>query len=450
MVRAQANEEFAQELRNARLVAKGGQQRFVPETFESEVVVGQVMERVHYFISVSEFQETFVVNPLDVPEIAPFVSEFKDEYGRPVQGVLATHPQHPFRTLKTMSCCTSTLAKKLLESRRQIRPHQGEALQTWFLEANQKVASRQLNAPLGAVPDVERLRAWAQAVVEQRAAPRNVEPAPAPAAPLENAAAVPAQEEEDEIEESDGFDWNSVVPGPESSRKRKGKGKNKGRGKTAKGKGGAGGRPSAILPRTPAVPARPPSSRDSGRDDDRSRSPGERSVRTSGAHATAGSMNGDRLSTKATSIREQLTVSMVLSGAKLGQELFQADRVRQALQRSEAHASECVSLKAHLDILRSASKISAPVLGGVKKDVRDQILHQVCPHAREDFPDAWKVALLTVVVRDMRLASEHDISTWIETISPCHRHPIQPDRAETKRRVIQPLLLRLLVTSLPK
>ena len=157
------------------------------------------------------------------------------------------------------------------------------------------------------------------------------------------------------------------------------------------------------------------------RDEERSRSPIAQSERTSGGRTSGGTKSGnplERMSVKATSIREQLTVASVLSGKKSGQDLFQADRVQQALAKSDGKASEAVSLKAHLDVIRAASQVSASNIDSVKKDSRDRLLAQVCPHVREDFPEVWKVALLRVVVRDMKLCSRETVAAWVDCISP--------------------------------
>ena len=149
----------------------------------------------------------------------------------------------------------------------------------------------------------------------------------------------------------------------------------------------------------------------------RSRSPGASRGSTRESALADGTF--DKLSAKAQeNIDELLSLTKVLKGvSKLKSLVYQATRTQQALESIEYKAVDALNLKAHLDLVDLASKVSVPSLPKIDRNQRSDILAQLCPHVRE-FPTQWQIQWLAVYVRDLPINNQQSINVWLEAINP--------------------------------
>eukprot|EP00971_Amphidinium_carterae_P342763 6482185-Amphidinium_carterae.2 len=398
VLRCKTQQEIAEEVRRARAVYIGATKaNFMTQDFQVHAEVGVTVERSFVFIPEEDFPTIFKAKLKDMPSLQQHIETHPDELGRPTQGIVIQHPNEPWRVLRMQSAQRSNLTDRYMDGARQIRPQQGAAVQSWYLQDQRAALPKSLmQQSLMKLQDVEAL-VLADVEKQQTAGSEEAQVEKPPCGPD----TAQEQEEEEESEEDDPVPaLEAHLPSAKQHAEKKGKGRGRG-----KGQGGGKSKSKGKKKSNATVV-------EDGEVSCRSRSPA--ASRKTLKHKT--SPEGGTAAEKVVTHMTALSVKDALRGKKMGNEIRFAERALSTLDDTK-YPTETTTLKAQIQAVKDAVTVNAENVASMPAEARRTTIAKVAKMTRS-FPDAFMSSLLAVELRDLVLENELDVNTWVQMLSP--------------------------------
>ena len=379
MLKAQVDEQVREEIAAALRVHRTGKAPWLRQDVGSCFSQAYEVESSYIFLSEQQFREKFGMAA--AAAAGARIDEIQDEFGRPCRGVALQDPDHMFRRVRVLSRFECHMSEELLKSQEQLRAQQGQEMFAHYKAEHAKQGRSFLRlAPL-TVQAMERLAEEKKQVAGELAATAVAPPVEAAEEPVHNPSTSilnPNDDHDAQEEEESGAPLLESFLGRPEDKKR---GRNSG-GKGANGRGaGSKKQPRKTQAKTcngdtptnmgymSALAAPRRAEESGGGVPQRSRSPPRvkeelRSCKSEVESRAAGGSGSSGKSAKNLPDPNKvsywistLDLSTILSGAAKGNELYQARRVRDCLQKTAPHSLDLVLLQAHLEKCIWAQKL---------------------------------------------------------------------------------------------
>eukprot|EP00971_Amphidinium_carterae_P351784 6492280-Amphidinium_carterae.4 len=384
-----------------------------PEHADDLVKMRMQCSRDFDFVSVSEVEAKADLRTLGNTTDLPWV-EVADERGVKTKGLLLHRPG-PLRV--TLSYVEEIVASRtLLATGASVRD--GQAREAGAQHMNKRCpATSTIITPEALEEQLENIRVSRAAAAMEAAA----NPQPPPLAMLNPAtaaaAAADAATEEDAVElDPDlqrALDENKSADTDEAVQQ----GRGKGRAGKGKGKGRGKKRTSSITNDT-VSDATQKRRRDSGSSaasvvHARSRSPARSSRATQNAGGACGSPSTKDIE-QARKWFTMLSVGKALSGQKVKNDIYQAERAQKAVEGTP----EDVLLNTKLTAVKAAAQLYPEAIGKMSTQLREAKLKDVFDDSAlvDEVPASFKQALLVCRARDLRPAAVEEVTAWVQQV----------------------------------
>ena len=415
MLKAKSDELFRRSLLMARDVCVGkAAKAFYPQQFSDCTKTHIRMERSYLWMSAMEFEKDFGLKLLAVPQLKDQVIELANEVGQMERGIVLQNPDEKYRTVTFSNLYETAVETFVHKPESQLRPQQGSDIKLLW---DADIAKHRAKSLKGAAPTVEELKTWASSVVHSV-------PTESMSAPLEAAHAEvdPKQQEEDDADddvEQTCTDMTLQLPG---DLQRSGKGK--GKGKIRDRKNGSLLSAANMDAKKRKVEASPPE-KASVHDDEsaRSRSPA-RSVKS---RATSASKRADPeyYAKQASKYLGALDLEQTVAGvSNMGQEMYQARRIKDQLAGDQSGSAQAVLLQARRGLVESARLLAPKEILKLGAEQRQKLIAEVTP-LLDELPAEYRQSLILVAAKDIGLPkSAEDVDKLLDvSLVSCESQP---------------------------
>ena len=419
VVKAGTSSEFEQQVKTAKRLwqtmaaeIEADERGFTREDFDDQDAVTMTMERSYTFITDGDFEKYFKVKPSTIGLKSETLTL---ETGAEASGVVLAEDT-PFRKLTVSHSQRTALTRSLHNSAHQLRPEQGtDFMRLWRVRTWPTSFTK-------AATTVTEVMAKAEEALKKQSEVPPAHPPPAPLAALDSVSGVnddeEPEEEEDEVAASVAAAEGMLQMRPSEGKSGKGKGKSKVRKekndkqKPRQSGGGFSKRASVAASTQASCSTHIAGSVDTAQSGSthRSRSPARSGSKTPQERLLAQCVKY--------TLSGLLRLSRVVGGDNAGQDVNQAKRIADAMEKLPRMEAEALSLRTHLDLVSLARLASVDGMAASPRKSAMRFCDKIYKKM-DAVPPVWACTILQCHLRDwLDVLKFEDVEAYVAAMLP--------------------------------